>query len=323
MKLVIQIPCLNEADTLGLTLADLPREVLGVDAVELLVVDDGSTDRTVEVAREFGVQHIIHHSENRGLAAAFQSGLDACLQLGADIIVNTDADNQYPGNAITELISPILAGNADMVIADRQTDQIKHFSPVKKMLQRAGSAAVRFVSGTPVPDAPSGFRALTREAALRINVLTNYTYTLETIIQAGKKNLTVAHVPIETNPKIRQSRLIRSDWQYVRRSSSTILRLFALYEPLRTFSFLGLPFFLFGAGLWVRYLILLLIHGDLRGAHIQSVVVGGASILVAVLVWCLGLIGELLATNRHLQEEILYRIKAIAFRSEPPENVHD
>ena len=320
MKLIIQIPCLNEELTLRQTLQDLPHDVPGVDCIETLVVDDGSTDRTAEVAYEEGVHHIVRHNENRGLAAAFQSGIDACLQLGADLIVNTDADNQYPGSAISELVSPIIVGSADMVIADRQVKDIQHFSYVKKILQRWGSAAVRSASGTHVPDAPCGFRALSREAALRINVLTNYTYTLETIIQAGKKNITVSHIPIETNPILRQSRLIHSDWQYVRRSAATILRLVTLYEPLRTFSVLGLPFFLFGAGLWVRYLILLALYGDLRGAYIQSVVVGGASILVAVLVWCLGLLGELLATNRRLQEEILYRIKAVVFRSDTSDN---
>ena len=214
MKLIIQIPCLNEELTLKQTLSDLPLQVEGVDCVELLVVDDGSTDRTARVAYDAGVRHIVRHRDNRGLAAAFQSGLDACLQLGADIIVNTDADNQYPGSAVSALITPILEGKADMVIADRQVSHIQHFSAVKKMLQRWGSAAVRSASGTHVPDAPCGFRAMTRDAAMRINVLTNYTYTLETIIQAGKKNISVAHVPIETNPKLRQSRLFQSDWQY-------------------------------------------------------------------------------------------------------------
>lgn len=314
VKLIIQIPCYNEEQVLPQTLADLPTHVDGVDTIERLVIDDGSTDRTSQTAREFGVEHIVRHSSNKGLAAAFQTGLDAALRLGADIIVNTDADNQYPGRYVSDLVRPILREDADMVIGNRQTDRIQEFSFVKKLLQRVGSAVVRAVSGTGVPDAPSGFRALSREAALRMNVLTGYTYTLETIIQAGKKNLTIANVPIETNAKTRDSRLVRGSWSYARRQAMSILRLFILYEPLRTFVYLGLPFFLFGIGLWLRYLVLLI--GGGAGGHIQSVVVGAVAILMAVLLWSLGMVGELLATNRRLQEETLYHLKREALHSE-------
>ena len=316
MKLIIQIPCYNEEQVLPQTLADLPTHIDGIDSIERLVIDDGCTDRTSETARELGVEHIVRHSSNKGLAAAFQTGLDAALRLGADIIVNTDADNQYPGRYIADLVQPVLRGEADMVIGNRQTDRIQEFSFVKKLLQRIGSAVVRAVSGTGVPDAPSGFRALSREAALRMNVLTGYTYTLETIIQAGKKNLTIANVPIETNPKTRESRLVRGSWSYARRQAVSILRLFILYEPLRTFIYLGLPFFLFGIGLWLRYLALLV--GGAAGGHIQSVVVGAVSILMAVLLWSLGMVGELLATNRRLQEETLYHLKRDTLASRAP-----
>ena len=235
MKLIIQIPCFDEEDTLPATLADLPREVPGFDEVEWLVIDDGSTDRTVEVARAHGVDHIVRLTNNKGLAAAFQAGLDACLKLGADVIVNTDADNQYYGGDIPKLVAPILAGEADMVIGDRETDQIEHFSPLKKRLQRLGSAVVRRASGTNVPDTTSGFRAYNREAALQMQVVSKFTYTLETIIQAGKQTVAVAHVPIRTNPQTRESRLFPSMWAYVRRNTASIFRIYALYEPLRVF----------------------------------------------------------------------------------------
>ena len=309
MKLIIQIPCLNEELTLPQTLAELPRSIPGIDVIEWLVIDDGSQDRTVEVARELGVQHIVHHPVNKGLAAAFQSGLNAGLQLGADIIVNTDADNQYPGRYITELVQPILKGQADIVIGDRQTDTIEHFSPIKKRLQRFGSAVVRSVSGTDVEDAPSGFRAWSREAALRINVITGYTYTLETIIQAGHRNLTIATVPVTTNAKTRESRLISSIPQYVLRSATTILRLYMLYRPLRTFALLSLPFFITGVGLWVRYLILLLLGEAGRGTNVQSVIVGAAALIIGFIIFLIGLIGDLIAINRRLHEETLYYVK--------------
>lgn len=316
MKLIIQIPCLNEERTLPETLADLPRRIDGIDEIEWMIIDDGSTDRTAQVAREHGVHHIVRHSTNKGLAAAFQTGLNAALRRGADIIVNTDADNQYPGAAIPELVRPIVENGVDMVIGDRQTSTIEHFSPTKKLLQRIGSRVVQHVSNTDVPDAPSGFRAFSREAALRLNIITDYTYTLETIIQAGHKNLTVLHVPVTTNAKTRESRLIKSNWRYVLRSAATIMRLFLLYMPLRTFAYLALPFLLVGGGLWVRYFVLWLAGETARGSHIQSVTVGGALLLLGFFVFVIGLVGDLIAINRRLHEETLYYVKQAALLSE-------
>src|SRR4051794_36629006 len=254
MKLIIQIPCFNEGPQLPQTLADLPREVAGVDRVEWLVIDDGSTDDTVEVARAHGVDHVVRLTNNKGLAAAFQAGLDACLKLGADVIVNTDADNQYYGGDIPKLVAPILAGEADMVIGDRETDKIEHFSPLKKQLQRLGSVVVRRASGTRVPDTTSGFRAYNREAALQVQVVSKFTYTLETIIQAGKMLVAVDHVPIRTNPKTRDSRLFPSTWAYVRRNATSIFRVYTLYEPLRVFLAAAALTALVGAVIWVRFL---------------------------------------------------------------------
>lgn len=313
MKLIIQIPCLNEEATLPETLAVLPRHIDGVDTIEWLIIDDGSTDNTVKVAREHGVQHVVRHTSNKGLATAFQSGINACLNLGADIIVNTDADNQYPGEYIPRLVAPIVQRQADMVIGDRQTHQIAHFSPTKKLLQNFGSRMVRYVSGTDVPDAPSGFRALTRETALRLNVMTHYTYTLETIIQAGAKNLTIAYVPIKTNPKTRESRLFKSMFGYVWRSMMTLLKLFLLYRPLRSFTYLALPFAIGGGILWARYGILLLTGDTARASNIQSVIVGAVFIIIAFVVFLMGMIGDLIAINRRLHEETLYYLKKSAF----------
>src|SRR6188472_2768348 len=235
MKLIIQIPCLNEEATLPATLADLPREVPGFEVVEWLVIDDGSTDRTIEVARANGVDHIVRLTNNKGLAAGFQAGLDAALKLGADVVVNTDADNQYSGHDIPKLVEPIIEGRADMVVGDRETDSIAHFSPMKKRLQRLGSWVVRQASDTDVPDTTSGFRAYNREAALQMAVVSKFTYTLETIIQAGKLLVATDHVPVSTNPKTRESRLFPSMWSYVRRNSVSILRIYSQYEPLRVF----------------------------------------------------------------------------------------
>src|SRR3954463_9823163 len=236
MKLIIQIPCFNEEEQLPATLADLPRELPGIDEVEWLVIDDGSTDRTVEVARAPGVNHIFRLTNNKGLAAAFQAGLDASLKLGADVIVNTDADNQYFGGDIPKLVEPIIRGDADMVVGDRVVESIEHFSPLKKRLQHLGSAVVRRASETSVPDTPSGFRAYNREAAIQLQVVSKFTYTLETIIQAGKMTTAVAHVPIRTNPKTRESRLFPSMGSYVRRNTVSIFRVYAFYEPLRIFT---------------------------------------------------------------------------------------
>jgi glycosyltransferase involved in cell wall biosynthesis len=314
MKLIIQIPCYNEAETLPVTLAELPREIAGIDQIEILIIDDGSHDRTSEVARQHGVHHIVRHTRNRGLAAAFQSGITACLQLGADIIVNTDADNQYPGGFIPALVQPIVSGQADLVIGDRQTHTIQHFSPLKRLLQHWGSAVVRWVSQSDVPDAPSGFRAMSRHAALQLNVFTRYTYTLETIIQASKRNLVITHVPVRTNEKLRDSRLIKSTRSYVWRSARTILYLFLLYQPLRSFSLLALPFFTIGLITWLRYGVILLQGEAERGSNVQSVIVGGVFILIAFLLVVLGALGEVIALNRRLQEDILFYLKDDLFR---------
>jgi glycosyltransferase involved in cell wall biosynthesis len=310
MKLIIQIPCYDEERTLPETLADLPREVPGIDAVEWLVIDDGSSDRTVDVARAGGVDHIVRLTNNKGLAAAFQAGLDACLKLGADIIVNTDADNQYSGLDIPRLVAPILTGDADMVIGDRKTDQIEHFSPVKKRLQRWGSAVVRRASGTGVPDTTSGFRAYNREAALQLQVVSKFTYTLESIIQAGKMLVAVDHVPIQTNPKTRESRLFPSMWAYVRRNTVSIFRIYALYEPLRVFLAAAAFFALIGAVIWARFLYFFF-FSDEPGQHIQSLILGSTLFIIAVQLAALGVIGDILAGSRLLQQRLLERVRRV------------
>jgi glycosyltransferase involved in cell wall biosynthesis len=309
MKLIIQIPCFNEEATLPGTLADLPREIEGIDEIEWLVVDDGSTDRTVEVARKNGVDHIVRLTNNRGLAVGFQAGLDASLKLGADIIVNTDADNQYHGGDIVKLVTPILAGEADMVIGDRKTDQIEHFSPVKKRLQRLGSAVVRRASGTTVPDTTSGFRAYNREAALQMQVVSKFTYTLETIIQAGKMAVAVDHVPVRTNEKTRESRLFPSMWSYVRRNTVSIFRIYTLYEPLRVFLAAAFITALVGAGLWLRFLWFV-IQGETDG-HVQSLILGSTLFIIAVQFVALGVIGDVLAGMRVLQQRVLERVRRV------------
>jgi glycosyltransferase involved in cell wall biosynthesis len=309
MKLIIQIPCFDEERTLPETLADLPREVAGIDVVEWLVVDDGSTDGTVEVARAGGVDHIVRLTNNKGLAAAFQAGLDACLKLGADVIVNTDADNQYSGADIERLVAPILAGEADMVIGDRVTDEIEHFSPVKKRLQRWGSAVVRRASGTGVPDTTSGFRAYNREAALQMQVVSKFTYTLESIIQAGKMLVAVDHVPIRTNPKTRDSRLFPSTWAYVRRNAVSIFRIYTLYEPLRVFLAAAAAVAIVGVVIWARFLWFFF-SGEGEG-HIQSLILGSTLFIVAVQLAALGVVGDILAGSRVLQQRVLERVRRV------------
>jgi len=314
VKLIIQIPCYNEEGTLERTIRDLPTSVPGFDVVEYLVIDDGSTDRTSEVARELGVHHIVRHPCNLGLARGFQTGVDACLRFGADVIVNTDADNQYPGRYIADLTRPILEKRADIVIGDRQTDGIEHFSAIKRFLQRLGTSTVRALSGTDVADAPSGFRAYSREAALRLTVLSQFSYTLETIIQAGKSGMKIVNVPITTNPPLRPSRLHRGTLQFVLRQSATMLRLYAFYEPFRTFSLLSIPFLLVGGGAWARFLYLYLTNQSGIGRHVQSLTIGTGVLLVGVLVLLFGLQADIANKHRQLTHFVLYRLKKLEYR---------
>ena len=314
MKLIIQIPCLNEAGTLAITLADLPRTVSGFDEVEWLIIDDGSTDNTAELAKQLGVDHVVRHPVNRGLAAAFMTGLDTCLLLGADVIVNTDADHQYQAHYIPSLAAPIIAGQADMVIGARPIDETEHFSWIKKKLQRIGSWAVRAASSTDVLDAPSGFRAISRETAMRLNVFGAYTYTLETIIQAGLSNLRVVSVPIRTNPDLRPSRLVRSIPSYVRRSLLTIVRVVIIYKPLKLFFWSGATLLALGGLAGLRFLVAYLQGGG--EGHVQSVVFSAMCILLGALLWMMGAISELIATNRKLLERISWRIQRLETRTD-------
>ena len=302
--LIIQIPCLNEERTLPATLTDLPREVEGFDRVEWLVIDDGSTDATVEVARRLGVDHVVSHGHNRGLAAAYMTGLDTALKLGADVIVNTDADNQYDASGIHDLVRPILEGQAAMVVGERPIKQINEFSWVKKILQRFGSAVVRAFSGTDVRDAASGFRAVSRSAAIRLRVFGRYTYTMETLVQAGWEGLRVVSVPVGVNPKTRESRLVRSIPRYVFRSATTIIRTFALYKPFRFFVSVGSPFLIFGLVLVTRW-ILYYTLSDSYSSRLPSLFVGLGLILLAVQIWTVAFVADLIAANRRLASDQL------------------
>lgn len=308
-KLIIQIPCLNEADHLAATIADLPREISGVDEIEYLVIDDGSTDNTSEVARKLGVHHVVRHTINKGLATAFRTGLDACLRLGADIIVNTDADNQYQGADIPILLEPILAGRAELVIGDRGVGSLKHFSYLKQRLQMLGSWVIGKASGLKTPDATSGFRALTRQAALSTVVLSGYSYTLESLIQAGDSKQAVEFVNIGINPQTRPSRLMKSMPQYIRTSTVAIVRAYTLYRPLRVFTLLGV--FLIGLGLipGVRFLYFLYI-GETVG-HIQSLILSAILLLMGFQSLLVGLVSDLIGSNRKLLEEIVLRVRRL------------
>jgi len=310
MKLIVQIPCLNEESTLPATIADIPRQIDGFDTVELLVIDDGSTDRTVEVAREHGVEHIVRLTNNKGLAAGFQAGLDACLKLGADTIVNTDADNQYRGADIPKLLAPILAGEADMVVGDREVMTVEHFSGPKKLLQRLGSWVVRQASQTTIPDTTSGFRAYNREAALAMQVVSKFTYTLETIIQAGKQLVAVDHVAIRTNPKTRESRLFPSMWSYVRRNSVSIFRIYSQYEPLRVFMTAAAVIGLIALVVWARFAYFYVVEDEGKG-HVQSLILGAVLFNAAMVLAALGVMGDLMSAQRTMIQRTFERVRRI------------
>lgn len=307
MKLIIQIPCYNEEKTLSITLKKLPREVEGFDKVEWLIINDGSIDNTVKIAKENGVDHVVNFSKNQGLARGFMAGLDECISLGADVVVNTDADNQYNADDIPKLVKPILEGKADIVVGTRPISQIKHFSPIKKMLQKLGSWTIRVASNTRVEDAPSGFRAISRDAAMKLNVFNGYTYTLETIIQAGSKNMSITSVPIRVNEYLRPSRLIKSISAYIKRSILTIFRIFVVYKPFRFFMTLGFILFILGLIPGIRFLIYFFIEGG-KG-HIQSLILSAILLLMGVQLGIVALIGDLLAVNRRLLEDVQYRLR--------------
>jgi len=310
-KLIIQIPCLNEAATLPATLADLPTAIPGIDVIETLVIDDGSRDGTADVARAHGVTHVVRLRRNKGLAAAFMAGIDAALKQGADFIVNTDADNQYAGHEIPKLLAPLLHGEADIVIGDRNIAEQQHMSRQKRQLQRLGSWVVRQVSGTSVPDTTSGFRAYTREAALRVTIVSEFSYTLESIIQAGKKRMAIAHVPVETNARTRDSRLFDSIFGYIKRSAATIVRIYAMYEPLKVFTYIGL--FVFGLGLIpaLRFLYLYVTDYTARGAYVQSLIFSAVLMIVGFQVLLIGLLADVISANRKLLEDLLYRVRKL------------
>jgi glycosyltransferase involved in cell wall biosynthesis len=308
MKLIIQIPCLNEAKTLPGTLADLPTSIPGIDTIEVLVIDDGSTDDTAAVARAHGVQHVVRFKRRKGLAAAFTAGIDASLRAGADIIVNTDADNQYAGAGIAQLVAPLLAGQAEIVIGDRNMRTIRHMSWSKKILQRLGSWIVRQVSNTSVPDTTSGFRAYTRDAALKMTIVSEFSYTLESIIQAGKRRMAIAHVEIATNPRTRPSRLFDSIWSYLKQSGATIVRIYAMYEPLKIFTYIGGFVFLCGVLISIRFLYYYLFTTFSQGM-IQSLILAAVLMIVGFQVVLIGLVADVISGNRKLLEDLLYRVR--------------
>jgi glycosyltransferase involved in cell wall biosynthesis len=312
MKLIVQIPCYNEEHTLPQTVADIPRQIPGIDTVEVLIIDDGSRDRTVEVAREIGVDHIVRNRRNMGLAHSFRRGLDACLAHGADIVVNTDGDNQYCGADIALLVQPILEGRADVVVGDRQTAAIDHFSPSKRMLQRFGSWVVRAFSGVNVPDAVSGFRAISREAAFRLNIVSPFSYTIEMLIQVGMKGMAFTSVPIRTNPKTRDSRLFSSVFKFIERSGSTLMRMYTMYRPLKVFTMIGLVMALIGAVPMLRFLYFyLFVNGT---GKVQSLIIGSALLTIGALTFVLGIIADLLSQNRKLIEIMLEKVRHIEER---------
>ena len=313
MKLIIQIPCYNEEETLEIALNELPKKIEDIDTIEYLVINDGSLDNTVEVAKKWGVHHIVNFKRNKGLAKGFMAGIDACLKEGADIIVNTDADNQYCGKDIEKLVSPILNEKADIVVGERPIKDIKHFSPLKKRLQHFGSYVVRVVSNTEIPDAPSGFRAYSREAAMRLNVINEYTYTLETIVQAGRSQMAMISVPINTNAELRPSRLFNSMFGYVKKSIPTILRAFLMYKPLKFFCTIGMMSIFIGILIGLRFIVFYLKgHGD---GNIQSLILSSMLIRVGVQSFIIGLQADIIAANRKILEDIQYKVRKIYYDS--------
>jgi len=312
MKVVVQIPCLNEEETLPLVLESIPKTISGVDEVIILIIDDGSTDRTVEVAKKHGVKHFVRHARNQGLGRSFHDGVRKALELGADIVVNTDGDNQYPQNRIGDLVQPIVHETADIVIADRQTNKIAHFSPFKKLLQRIGSAVVNKAAGTNLPDAASGFRAYSRESLIRLNTITRFSYCTETIIQAGNKGLKIESIPVETNPKLRESRLFKSTGEHVRKSAVTIIRAYVMYKPYMVFGLLGVVLFALGLIPFARFVILSVQEGSTAG-HIQSLLVGSLLMITALLCLVLNVIADLIRINRVLIENNLEETKRQRF----------
>lgn len=314
MKLIIQIPCYNESETLEIALNALPKHIDGIDQIEYLIINDGSKDNTVEVARTWGINYVVNFKTNRGLAKGFMAGLDACLRNGADIIVNTDADNQYNADDIELLVRPILEGKTDIVIGQRPIDSIEHFSPLKKKLQHLGSWVVQKASNTDIPDAPSGFRAYSREAAMRMNVFNEYTYTLETIVQAGRTRMAMEYVPVRTNAELRPSRLFHSMFSYVKRSMGTIIRAFIMYKPLKFFAALGGFVFALGGVLGIRFLIYFC-NGNGNG-HVQSLILASTLMMIGFQTIVIGMLGDTIASNRKLLEDIQYRIKDMEYNRE-------
>ncbi len=311
MKLIIQIPCYNEEKTLPVTYADLPRQINGIDTIEVLIIDDGSRDKTVDVAREIGVNHIVCQKQNAGLAKSFMTGIDACLRLGADIIVNTDGDNQYCGQDIPKLIGPILEGRADFVVGDRETDTIEHFSPMKKKLQKIGSRVVRRAANADIHDTTSGFRAYSRDAAMRLIVLSDYSYTLETIILAGRQKIAVDNVPIRTNRKLRESRLFKSTGNYIQRSGATILRTYAQVKPLKVFGTTSVIMLLGGLAFMIRFLVFFFTGGG--NGHVQSLLLGVMLMVIGFQVGIFGILADAVSANRKINEELLYRVKKLEY----------
>lgn len=319
MKLIVQIPALNERDTIAAVIADIPRSIPGVARVEVLVIDDGCTDDTVAVALRAGADHIVRHTANKGLANAYQTGVDTALRLGADVVVNTDADNQYPGDEIPRLVAPIVAGRADIVIGDRQVQQIEHFSPLKKALQHVGSSVVRWASETDVPDTVSGFRALSREAALRTFVTTDFSYTVEALIQAGKRRLTIMAVPIRTNYVKRPSRLHRGNWNFIKQQGAIIARTYATYEPLKVFSYIAIAFAVPGILFLLRFAYVFIgrrIDESFEASNYQSLFVGGILVVMALLTFLVGLLADLVGGVRRVQQEVLYRVRTMQAEDE-------